>query len=85
MGFRAFAQREAAKLNLVGWVRNLRNGSVEAMAQGHQEAMAEFEKRLQEGPRAGLVDQITVKSARDSQGWFDFQILQDGVDSCIKK
>jgi acylphosphatase len=34
VGFRAFVAREAARLQLDGWVRNRRDGSVETVAMG---------------------------------------------------
>ena len=85
VGFRVFTQKLAAKMHLVGWVRNLRNGSVEAMVQGEERHVRDFEVRLRSGPQFSQVESFVAKDAQGSEGWSDFVILQDGVDSCIKK
>ncbi|MBZ2177508.1 MAG: acylphosphatase [Acidobacteriota bacterium] len=51
VGYRAFAQREAVRLGLRGWVRNLDDGSVEALAAGSASRLDEFEGSLHRGPR----------------------------------
>jgi acylphosphatase len=85
VGFRVFTQKLAAKMHLVGWVRNLRDGSVEAMVQGEDNVVVDFENQLRSGPSHSRVENFIAKDAQGSDGWNDFIILQDGVDSCIKK
>ena len=51
VGYRYFAQREAARLGIAGWVRNLDDGCVEVHAQGSTAALAEFAGALHRGPR----------------------------------
>lgn len=51
VGYRAFAQREAVRLGLRGWVRNLDDGSVEALAAGAAARLDEFAGALHRGPR----------------------------------
>lgn len=51
VGYRNFALRHAEMLGLVGWVRNLANGDVEAHAQGPPEHLSAFEGYLWRGPR----------------------------------
>jgi len=36
VGFRAFTVKKARNLGLTGWVRNLKNGRVEAVVQGEE-------------------------------------------------
>ncbi len=55
VGFRYFVQREAIRLGLLGWVRNLDDGSVEAHAEGSLTALTEFAGALHRGPRAAGV------------------------------
>ena len=50
VGFRWFVLQEAERLGLGGVVRNLRDGSVEVLAEGGPEAMAELERTLRCGP-----------------------------------
>lgn len=55
VGFRFFAQRTASRLGLLGWVRNLPNGVVEAEAQGDLNSLSSFESALRQGPRGAQV------------------------------
>ena len=58
VGFRYFVQREARRLGLQGWVRNLADGRVEAHAQGSAAALAEFSGALHTGPRFAEVRSV---------------------------
>ena len=61
VGFRWFVQREASLLGLVGWVANLADGSVEVVAEGHDEALAALVGRLREGPAASDVSRVDLR------------------------
>ncbi|MGN8647004.1 acylphosphatase [Gracilibacillus sp. HCP3S3_G5_2] len=50
VGFRVFTQQLAVENEIVGWVRNLDDGSVEIEAQGHDMMMEKFLKQLNKGP-----------------------------------
>jgi acylphosphatase len=63
VGFRWFVEREAAQLNITGWVRNRENGSVEIMATGTRDQLTVLHGRLREGPRAARVDDVAVSPA----------------------
>ncbi len=63
VGFRYFVARQARALALVGWVRNLPDGSVEATAAGSEAALKSFERALREGPRMSRVDTIDIEVA----------------------
>jgi acylphosphatase len=63
VGFRYFVQREAARLGLTGWVRNLDDGRVEAHAQGSAAALDEFAGALHRGPRFSDVRGVEVIEA----------------------
>jgi len=58
VGFRWFVLREAERLGLGGVVRNLRDGSVEVLAEGSSDALAELEGILRRGPRSARVDGV---------------------------
>ena len=73
VGFRFFAVGEAERLGLSGYVRNLRDGRVEAYAIGTPEQLAQFRARLEKGPRFSNVDFVAEQSADiDSQYASDF-------------
>jgi acylphosphatase len=60
VGFRWFAESVASREGLHGWVRNLPDGHVEAMAEGEAEAIERFERALRHGPPAARVDEVEI-------------------------
>ena len=63
VGFRYFAQHAAEKLQLHGYVRNLRDGRVEAYAIGTPEQQAAFRAALERGPRFSSVAEVREEAA----------------------
>jgi acylphosphatase len=63
VGFRYSMQSEAARLGLTGWVRNRRDGSVEALVQGDEEAVAKLTEWARRGPAGAHVAELRVASA----------------------
>jgi acylphosphatase len=59
VGFRYFTQGEACRLDLSGYVRNLRDGRVEAYAIGTFAQLAEFRAALERGPRFSSVREVS--------------------------
>jgi acylphosphatase len=60
VNFRTTTQREAAALNLTGWVRNLWDGTVETVAEGPSDTLERFEAYLHRGPSAAFVESVDV-------------------------
>jgi acylphosphatase len=58
VGYRFFAQRAAARHQVVGYVRNLPDGTVEALAEGPASNVEAFKHDLATGPRFSVVDQV---------------------------
>jgi acylphosphatase len=50
VGYRYFVLREAERLGLAGFARNLPDGSVEVVAEGAEEVLGQLETRLRAGP-----------------------------------
>jgi acylphosphatase len=74
VGYRDFACRAAAVEGVAGWVRNLRDGSVEAHVQGAREACDAFVERCRRGPPAGDVERIEVVRAPRDAALVDFEM-----------
>ena len=55
VGFRYFTQREGERFGLVGWVKNLPNGDVEAEAEGDEAQVDAFVEAIRRGPPASRV------------------------------
>ncbi|MGH7612446.1 MAG: acylphosphatase [Gemmatimonadales bacterium] len=58
VGFRWFVMRAAVRLGLVGYVRNLPDGSVEVVAGGTRAVMDQLEEMLARGPAMARVDGV---------------------------
>jgi acylphosphatase len=58
VGFRAWAEYTALERGLQGWVRNRRDGSVEALFMGAPEAVAAMIAACHQGPPGSRVDNI---------------------------
>ena len=72
VGFRFYFERTARKHGVRGWVRNRRDGSVEAVIQGEDAAVAAVVAWAQHGPRNAAVDGVRVS---DTDGTYaDFEV-----------
>jgi len=58
--YRDFTQRTARRLGIVGWVKNLPDGRVEAVAEGTRENLDTFLDALKKGSLLARVDSIEV-------------------------
>jgi acylphosphatase len=67
VGFRWFVHREAAALNLNGWVRNTEDGHVEVVAAGATEDLLELRQALHKGSRGSRVDAIVEHELDESE------------------
>ncbi len=60
VNFRHYTEREATRLSLDGWVRNLPDGTVEVEAAGDAASLDAFVSWLHHGPPAARVDRVEV-------------------------
>ena len=76
VGFRWFVHREAAELNLRGWVRNTEDGHVEVVASGAERDLEELYKAMHRGSRGSRVDRVIKQDLAESEaeGLGPFQI-----------
>ena len=56
VGYRAWTADEARRRGLEGWVRNRRDGSVEAVLSGADDVIAEMLAACRRGPSSARVD-----------------------------
>ncbi len=74
VGYRAFAMQRAERLGLVGYVRNLDDGSVEVYAEGEKQAIEALIKELEEGPFLARVEKVDVQWVEPSGSYEEFRI-----------
>jgi len=72
--FRASTQREAQRLALAGWVRNLPDGSVEILAEGDENRLNDLVAWAHRGPPAARVDHVEVRWGDFVGGASDFRV-----------
>jgi acylphosphatase len=61
VGFRAWVEEMALAHGLEGWVRNRRDGCVEAVFSGPEAAVSEMVEACRQGPRAARVDRVEAR------------------------
>lgn len=63
VGYRAWLHQTASALGLKGWVRNRRDGSVEAVFAGPDDVVFEMITRCERGPALARVETVTPSAA----------------------
>jgi acylphosphatase len=74
VGFRFFAQRVAARHQVVGYARNLADGRVEVIAEGTPEGIEGFKHDLAAGPQHARVEQVEELNLEPSGRYPTFRI-----------
>ena len=65
VGYRAWMADEARRRGLEGWVRNRRDGSVEAVLSGAENIVADMLATCRRGPSSARVDAVDASPAGD--------------------
>lgn len=74
VGYRAWCQTEAMSLGLAGWVRNRRDGGVEAVFSGAPDEVDEMLRRVWRGPPGARIASLDVTDA-DAGADAEFHVL----------
>lgn len=69
--FRESMCRRAQQLGITGWVRNRRDGSVEAMIQGTPEAVAAMVEWARTGPEQARVEAVEISTGSGEYAGFE--------------
>ncbi len=80
VGFRYFTQRAAAKINVGGYVKNLRDGRVEVFAMGTPQQLRELRSVLERGPRFSSVTEVREESASSDPQYEDVFVISNSSD-----
>lgn len=74
VGFRHATYRQALKLGLSGWVRNLPDGRVEAVVQGDRPVIDQMLAWCRKGPALARVDRVDATWESVHTPYTDFEI-----------
>jgi len=74
VGFRSYAKRYAEELEIKGFVKNLRDGSVEVVVEGYDKQINLFLQILRKGPWGAKVQDIDVDYEEPRNEFRDFRI-----------
>lgn len=72
--FRDSTRREAERLGVGGWVRNVDDGTVEGLFEGEASAVEELVAFCRRGPERARVDRLEVQDAGRPEGVSGFEI-----------
>jgi len=73
VGFRMATVRQAHSLGVAGWVRNLEDGSVEALLQAPHDHIDQMLSWLHVGPPAARVERVDVHEVHDDRRYDRFE------------
>lgn len=72
--FRMETRHAAGQIGVTGWVRNRRDGSVEAVFEGPDKKVEEMLAWVRIGPPLARVDDVAVRDSDDQDSYADFVI-----------
>ena len=75
VGYRYACSQAAKRINILGWVQNQPNGSVEIMAQGTETDITDFINWAKQGPNYANVTEIKTETVEPLSEFNDFSIL----------
>ena len=77
VSYRAYIQNSATKLEIVGFVKNLPDDTVEIVAQGKPDILKEFVEYLHEGSLSAKIETMSVDWRTAKKIYDDFSILYE--------
>jgi acylphosphatase len=74
VGFRMTAEDLAHQMDVLGWVKNLRDGRVELIAEAEETILERFLKAIQAGPMKNFIRQVDASWSDATETFDDFEI-----------
>ena len=75
VGYRFYMKRKAEELNINGSVQNTHDNSVEAVAEGEDEAIQEFIRHLRKGPFMAKIEKIDIQEEKPEGDLSSFDVF----------
>ena len=76
VGFRYFAYRQAKRLGLIGYVKNLPSGEVEIVAYGEIDSLEMFINTIKKGTPFSMIESFTLKELNPFEFPVSFETFQ---------
>jgi acylphosphatase len=77
VGFRYFVERKAQSLGIHGYVRNMRDGTVEVYAEGDPDTLESLRQHLERGPSFARVENVREDWREVTGKYHSFQVTFD--------
>ncbi len=74
VGFRVTAEEIAQSLGVVGWVKNLRDGRVELVAEAMETTLEQFLREVRTSPMKNFIQDVEVSWSNASETFDAFEI-----------
>ena len=73
--YRATAKQIANDIGLTGWIKNTREGNVEATVSGNEQQLEKFVRWCKQGPDKALVEEVIV-TQKEEETFNGFMIVR---------
>ena len=74
VGFRMTVEDTARRFGVMGWVKNLRTGRVEVVAEADEATLERFLDTLRNGPMKNFIHQVDVARGPASDTFHEFDV-----------
>ena len=75
VGFRAWIKQEADALDIVGWVKNREDQTVEVVAEGEEQNLKTLIERCGKGPDVAWVEDVQIDWQDYGDEFSDFEVV----------
>jgi acylphosphatase len=75
VGYRDFVEKYAKEHRLAGWIRNLKDGSVEVLMQGVPDELKGCIEMLHQGPPLAKVESVAVDWRTPAEQFEEFKVI----------
>lgn len=74
VGFRLTAEETAQRVGVVGWVKNLRDGRVELLAEAEEVVLRQFLDEIRNGPMKRFIRDEEIAWSQATEAFDEFEI-----------